>query len=50
VLWWGPDRQIGALGIANLARRAREFFKILSSRGGFFHRFFDGKKAVKDYT
>ncbi|TSC53366.1 MAG: hypothetical protein LiPW39_307 [Parcubacteria group bacterium LiPW_39] len=33
--------------IANLARRALEFFKILSPRGGFFRRFFAAKKAAK---
>jgi len=36
VLWWGPNRQVGALWIVNLASRDLYFLKILSSRGGFF--------------
>jgi len=46
VLWWGPDRQVGALWIANLASRNLYFLKILCLRGGFFRRFFGGKKAA----
>jgi len=43
VLWSGRE----APWIAILARRTLEFFKILSSRGGFFRRFFAAKKAAK---
>jgi len=47
VLWWGPDRQVGALWIANLVSRDLYFLEILCPRGGFFRRFFAAKKAAK---
>jgi len=46
VLRWDPAFIGGALWIENLARRAREFIKILSPRGGFLRRFFAAKKAA----
>jgi len=49
-MWWGPNRQVGALWIVILANQGLEFFKILRPRDGFFRRFFAAKKAVKEFT
>jgi hypothetical protein len=45
-MWWGLDRQVGALCIANLVSQNLYFLKILCPRGGFFRRFFAAKKAA----